>query len=210
MKNSKPYFSIVILIFLIFIVCNKKGENEKRKEERDQNPDITVGQLIKFNSGKRSSFFTYKYFAKGECYFGKISDNGLNITTNEIYNVLYDKNNPSNSELLIEGKKYDVLKLVSQGTKINGYVEKVSLISEYVDLYIKYKFYDHIFSFRTRLRKDSLPCGTIGECKYSDLQLSVYGKYPLINDLYFKSHDRQLISICEKKINVNQKSLTSD
>ena len=203
-KLSDSELNTVGLIFFVIIFCVVYVQNMNEEKDFDKKKKITAGKFIKIYGGsnKSSPHLLYSYFINGE----KIESSDISNTSSskrvrlskpikgKYYPVEYDSLNPKNSRILITKEPLNPKGLIIFGENIMGNISKISYYkgNQYADLYINYKFRNQKFSFRTRLHKDSLSCGKIDDCrKRKSIELRIASKYPIFNNLYFKSRDRQ-------------------
>ncbi|WP_158976246.1 hypothetical protein [Cellulophaga sp. L1A9] len=193
-KQNNEKSNLILFAFVIFISFGlyKTYTNEVSLLE---NKSITRGKLTKVSYGE-SGTFDYRFYVNGILYEARDPDDAgwpdyvrtANPIINGFYNVAYDRKNPYNSKIIIDGFPKHESELLAYAATIEAKVTKAFSSSEgYADLYIKYTYQYQEFSFRTRLHKDSLPCGRLEAC----IPLVVAKQYPEISNLYIGSYDRR-------------------
>ncbi|ADV50117.1 hypothetical protein I2486_13950 [Cellulophaga sp. E16_2] len=187
-------FPALVLFIFFGLYSTYKGEASLL-----ENKSITRGKLTEVSYGEGGSF-DYRFYVNGILYEASDPDDAgwpdyvrtANPIINGFYNVAYDRKDPSNSKIIIDGFPKHESELLAYADTISAKVTKVFPVSDsYADLYIKYTFKRNEFSFRTRIHKDSLPCGSLGECKEATIALIVAKQYPEISNLYIQSYDRR-------------------
>ncbi|WP_419212608.1 hypothetical protein ACNR9Q_00420 [Maribacter sp. X9] len=196
-SNIKP----AMIVFPIIFVALSVGFYSTFQKEKSlsKNNKTTLGKVTKLKYGK-NGYIKYEFYANGKLY--QVSDpddagwpkyvRNTKAILNRFYQVEYDSSKPYNAKILIDINSKSERELLNKGVKINAIIDKAFATSgTYIDLYIKYTYDKGDFSFRTRLHKDSLPCGKIEDCKASRIDLVIAKEYPELNNLYHKSYDRQ-------------------
>ena len=163
------------------------------------NKKMTVGRVTDFSYGNDNGFIDYEFYVNGQLY--NVSDpddsgwpkhvRNARARKNHFYFVAYDTTDPNNAKIQIQRRSIGTNTLFKDGINIKGNVDKINAISDsYMDLYISYAYQQGKFKFRTRIHKDSLPCGTIANCEQGEIDLTISKYFPDANNLYFKSYDR--------------------
>ena len=161
---------------------------------------VTIGKVTRITGHKSNHKIRFSYYVNGKTFKGSdaLRDGypkriRLGKTKiGEYYAVEYDSLDHTNHRIIIGEaplKPFNELKFTE---KVVGCVLKQKELDEYVDVFIDYSTQGYFHSFRTRLHKDSLNFQSSKTCK-SGLQvdLEVSKNYTFINDLFFKSRDRQ-------------------
>ncbi|WP_418499118.1 hypothetical protein [Flagellimonas sp.] len=204
-KNKK---GAIILSLLCVVIVIGFYNSWKDEISLNSNKKMTIGRVTDFKYSSRHGYIDFKFYADGKLYdtsdpddsgWPKYVRNGKAIK-HRFYPVEYEYTNPYNSKILITKKPLEVEYLLKQGIKIQGEIENIFPISDsYADLHIKYIYLKGNFKFRTRLHKDSLPCGSIENCRKSKIDLVISRDYPDINSLYYQSYDRRAMKKAEEK-----------
>ncbi|SIS47566.1 hypothetical protein SAMN05421766_102145 [Zobellia uliginosa] len=194
-KNQKA-----IIISLFFTLIALLSIYTWRKEASlNSNRKITIGRVTDVNYSIKDGYISYEFYVDGEHYDTSDPDDAGwpkyfrqgKAVKNQFYPVEYDLTDPYNSKIKITQTPISLKTVLENGTKVKGLVEKSSPVSDsYVDLYISYTFLKRQFKFRTRLHRDSLPCGTADSCPQKEIDLIISDYFPDANDLYYSSYDR--------------------
>lgn len=197
-KNEKGL--LVFVLFMVFVIISFLFQQRKENSFYN-NYKLAIGKALKIeNGGKTKRYIKYKFYVNGEIVVTSdpleagwpVHVRDGNVIVGGYYPVEYDSKNPDNAKIVIRDKPYTAKQLIASGTIIQGLVNNAFLVSdEYVDLKISYSYKKGDFNFRTRLHKDSLPCGNQASCIGKSIQLKINKFYPELNDLYFKSYDRR-------------------
>ena len=186
---------IILTIFFLSLDLFVNREKKSLYNELESKGIKSVGFIKKVSSIRTRKNVEYKYLINGKTYNSShpINNQEYNsISKFRFYPIVYHKKDPNVSKL-ITNSFLNPEYLIDNGIYINGKITKI-LECHYpvLDLFINYNFNNQYFSFRTRLHKDSLNCGTIEKCKNDKIiKLKISQEYPFFNDLYFKSRDRQ-------------------
>lgn len=202
--NTKKILIISGFILLVIAIYFYKDE---RNIQLLQNAVYTVGKVSKIEKSGSSSYggprtkrIVYKYYHKGNW----IKDSGpLDETSGEVrngkpiigayYSVKYDPNDVSLSKILITSRPITQKIAFKSYTEMYGEIESINpTYPEYVRVNANYAFKGENYKVETILHKDSLPCGTLAECKESKrIKLFVSDNFPYFTDLFYKSSNRQ-------------------
>ncbi|WP_160128321.1 hypothetical protein [Kordia antarctica] len=198
---------IVLIIgsFILLLLAISYYRNV-RNDQLTENAVYTVGKVSKIfrvSGGVRTSTsykIEYKYYYKGDW----IENSGpLEATVGEVrngkpiigayYSVKYDPNDLSLSKILITNRPITRDVAFKSYTKIYGNIESINpTYPGAVRVNVTYRFKDENYKVETILSKDSLPCGTLEECKESGrIKLFVSNNFPYFTDLFYKSSNRQ-------------------
>ncbi|MCB0372690.1 MAG: hypothetical protein KDD31_06770 [Muricauda sp.] len=197
-KNHKKetFLVVIILFFGIGLILKLKQE-----EDLDYNRKLGIAKLLRITNGSNShKWVDYQFYENGKLI--ETSDPLRASWPNHIregkpvirafYPVEFDRENPQYSKIIITERPLKLQQVLKDHISVYGNVLLASPVSDnYVDLRIEYNYQGVDFNFRTRLHKDSLPCGNVESCKESQIKLLVSKHYPEVNDLYFKSYDRK-------------------
>ncbi len=203
--SGDKFVIYIITPIIIIIVIISLIKNNDQIEGINKNKKTTVGFITKIRHGGNNagtSNIIYKYNVNSKKF--KTSDALYDGYPKRVrlskpiigkyYPVEYDSLHPEESRILITEKSLNPHELILFGNTITGSISKILYFkgNQYADFYINYKYRNEKFSFRTRLHKDSLSCGEISDCrKNKTIKLKISKKYPIFNNLYFKSRDRQ-------------------
>lgn len=186
---DKKYGGVLLLAF-IMVFLYWKDQREETKIEK--NKDTSYAKILGIKKGK-GNYVRYKFLHNHSWYYDTDSWNGK-ASENEFYKVIFDKTDPEYSDIILTKKSINPLTLIDEGIEIKGEINRIEIPSkQYLDLYISYKYLNEKFEFRTRMNKDSLPCGNIENCEGSLIDLKVSNYFPELNDLYYSSYDRSKI-----------------
>ncbi|WP_350290381.1 hypothetical protein [uncultured Croceitalea sp.] len=199
MDNQKNKRSLIIFFILCAFIAI--GFYNSWKDEIALNSDskMTIGRVTDFKYSSRNGHIDFKFYVNGKLYETSDPDNSewpkyvrtAKAIKNKFYPVEYEVTNPKNSKILITRKPLGIKALLKDGLKIKAKVENIYEISDsYADLYITYDYLEGKFKFRTRIHKDSLPCGTIDSCQQKEIDLIILKDFPDVNNLYYLSYDR--------------------
>ena len=200
MKSLKNKKGLIIFSLLCFTLVIFFYDTWKDEISLNNNKEFTIGRVTDFKyKRRRGGFIDFEFYANGK--FFEVSDPDKSgwppliresrAQRFEFYPVEYDITNPNNSKIQITEKPLGFKSILKDGVSINGTIENIYSVSKsYADLHIHYSYQQHRFRFRTRLHKDSLPCGDIDSCKQKEIQLIVSKDFPDINNLYYLSYDR--------------------
>ncbi|APQ17467.1 hypothetical protein [Maribacter hydrothermalis] len=184
--------SILLVVAVITVIHWNESSKEKRINE---NKAFSYAKILSVKKGKRSRV-SYKFLHNDKWIYETDSWNGK-AEKNEFYKVIYDRNNPEYSDILLTRKSINPLDLIEKGKKIKGKIERIAYPSNtYLDLYISYNFLGERYEFRTRKHKDSIDCIVVSKCEGSEIDLRISDYQPELNNLFFESYDR--IKIREK------------
>ena len=196
LKNKKGLIVFSLILGVILIGCYSSWRNEL---SLSKNKKMTIGQVTGFRHSSKRTYIEFQYYVNGELYnasdpyearWPKYVRNAKAIRQ-QFYFVEYDTTDPNNSKIQIQRKSIGTNTLFKDGIHIKGNVENISRISNsYMDLYISYVYPQDKFKFRTRIHKDSLPCGTIANCEQKGIDLIISKHFPEANNLYYSSYDR--------------------
>ncbi len=204
-KRGIIIFSLICIFLLIGFYNTWQNEISL-----NSNSKMTIGRVTDFNYSTRTGHIDFKFYVNGKLYDTSDPDDAgwpkyvreTRAVKYQFYPVEYDITNPNNSKILITKKPVGVETLIRYGIKIKGKVENAYAISDsYVDLYVSYSYLKGKFKFRTRIHKDSLPCGTIENCQQREVDLTISKDFPDVNNLYYLSYDR----IAMKKLKERRK-----
>ncbi len=190
------FFALFVIIITGLVLFQKRRENSLI-----ENGKPSVGRVLKLKScGKRGKCIEYEFFVNGVKVIAsdRLESNwreylkDRETISGRFYPIQYDKTNPENSVILVYERPYSLEQLLKNGKQTSGLVDKAMKVSkEYVDLRISFQYNKGDFNFRTRLHKDSLPCGNVDSCAGKRINITVNTYFPEANDLFFKSHDRE-------------------
>lgn len=192
---DKKYADVFLLALFIALIY----WNDKRQESKiEENKGVTYAKILGIKKGK-GSFVQYKFFHNDKWYYDADSWNGK-ASKNEFYKVIFNKDNPEYSDIILAKNPISPFQLINEGIEIKGRIKRIEIPSkEYLDLYITYEFLNEKFEFRTRMNKDSLPCN-IKNCEGSLIDMKISNIFPELNNLYYSSYDRSKI---REKLNIN-------
>src|SRR5690606_8062957 len=106
-------------------------------------------KILGIKKGKGSSV-RYKFFHNDKWYYDTDSWNSK-ASKNEFYKVIFNKDNPEYSDIILTQNPISPLQLIDEGIEIKGKINRIGIPSkQYVDLYITYEFLNEKFEFRTR------------------------------------------------------------
>ncbi|WP_420573906.1 hypothetical protein [Kordia sp.] len=198
--------SFIIVCGVVLIIFYIEYSNRKEDEHFAANAEYTIGKVSKITKrgGHRttsiSRIIEYKYYYKGKW----ISDHGpLEKELGEVrngapiidayYAVKYDPSNLSSSKILITSRPITRNVAFKSYTKMYGEIESINpTYPGYIRINAAYTFKGERYKVETILHKDSLPCGTLDECKESKrIKLFVSDNFPYFTDLFYKSSNRQ-------------------
>jgi len=115
MRKKTWLFFIVLLLLMIAFVVYKDQHNESK---RKQNWSLTKGVIVNITqdamNGSRVVEITYKIQVGGKDITRVLKvkcDNWLMIPVNTKFDVVYEKGNPENSELLLSRASYETYNL---------------------------------------------------------------------------------------------------
>ncbi|MEM8763740.1 MAG: hypothetical protein AAGD88_08005 [Bacteroidota bacterium] len=189
----KKYFGIILFFAAVVFVLRWIKQHEK--EQIEQNKGVSVAQIM--HIGRRNRLY-YRFLYDKKWHKGS-ERGGRNTSKNDYYKVEFDKSDPSTSNLILSQQSLNPMDLVEEGIEIQGRVEKIRFPSKtHLDLYVNYKYLDETYSVRTRMHKDSLPCGKVADCTKAEITLKISPYFPNLNNLYYDSYDRSEI---RKKLN---------
>lgn len=199
-----------VIIFSLFCVVLIIGFYNSWKDEisLSSNSKMTIGKVTDFKySTRRGGYIDFKFYVNGKVYDTSDPDDAGwpkyvrkgRAVKNKFYPVEYDITNPKNSKILLTRKPLGFKVLLKDGIKTKSKVEKIYVVSDsYVDLHINYTYLKGKFQFRTRIHKDSLPCGSIDSCQEKKIDLIISKDFPEINNLYYLSYDRRAMKNAKK------------
>ena len=194
-KGALIFLGVSLLVFTGYIF------QQSKEDKLHANLKTTVGKVTGIKHASKSRFYIeFEFYGTDGMVQGNdplratwpeyIREGKVEI--NRYYPVEYDSEDPKNSKISITKEPYTEAQLLRNGIQVDAKVEKAMKVSkDYVDLRIKYKHNHESFKFRTRLHKDSLPCGSIESCNGSMISLKINEQFPELNVLYFKSYDRK-------------------
>ena len=195
--SKKLLLGIIFIILIISAIIYQ----QHKEDQLSDNYKLSIGKVTKIEHIRKSRYDVRYTFYDGGTKINETDPLNINLPVHVrdgnvivggYYPVEYDSKNPDNAKIVIREKPYTAKQLIANGTIIRGLVNNAFLISdEYVDLKISYSYKKGKFNFRTRLHKDSLPCGNQASCIGKSIQLKINKLYPELNDLYFKSYDRR-------------------
>ncbi|CAM3330507.1 hypothetical protein [Zobellia roscoffensis] len=199
MQKLKDKGGLIIFILICSAVLIGSYNKCQNNISLKANKEMTIGRVTGFKHGSRNERIQYQFYVNSKLY--RTSDlyrprlqhkRNTKPRKKQFYYVEYDATDPSNSKILIQQQKsIGPNALFQDGIDIKANVDKISAISDsYVDLYISYAYLKNKYKFRTRIHKDSLPCGTIDNCEQGEVDLTISKYFPDANNLYFKSYDR--------------------
>lgn len=189
--------TIILSAFALFMILAFFWTYRK-EQSLYRNRKTTIGKVTDVKFGQHGSI-NFSYYVNGILFESSDPDDASwpqyvrdgKAQKHKFYPVEYDGMNPSNSKILITRTPLGKDDLLRSGILVEGTVENAYPVSDdYVDLHINYCYLKGEFRFRTRLHKDSLPCGTTVDCQQSTIEVFMAKDYPELNDLYFKSYDR--------------------
>ena len=192
--GGKIVVSIIILLIIYALYYHKEKDDEIGRKKK-----TTVAKITKISTGDHS-FIRFVYFINGKKYkgqdrYGYGYPPRIRLGTPDIrqYHVLeYDSTNHENNRLVVNREPLDPMFELNYTQSIEGCVKKQMNIDQYTDLYIDYKVKGDLYSFRTRLHKDSLNIYETDNCyDRKAISIEVSKRHPFFNNLYFQSHDRQ-------------------
>lgn len=201
-KTKAALFISVIILLIFYFYKNRQEEND----QLDKNGIITVGKVSRIEKKPKSNKKTiyYKYYHKGNW----IKDSGpseSSMGNSEVrngkpiigayYAVKYDPNDLTLSKIFITGRPITRDVAFKSYTKMFGEIESINpTYPNYIRIHAKYTFKGENYNVETILHKDSLPCGTLEECKESKrIKLFVSDNFPYFTDLFYKSSNRQYL-----------------
>ncbi|MCL6267659.1 hypothetical protein [Flagellimonas myxillae] len=188
---------IVLAAVVLFLIVGAWWTNNK-EQSLENNRKVTIGNVTDFKFGVYG-YIHFTYYVDGKLFEGSDPDDAswpeyvreAAPKKHGFYPVEYDVSNPKNCKIAITKNPWDVDDLFRGAIQIEGVVEHAYPISDnYVDLHINYSYLSGDFKFRTRLHKDSLPCGTLANCEQAEIELFIPKNYPELSDLYLRSYDR--------------------
>lgn len=200
-EESKPIDknALIFLAIMIVIMAIAFWYGMDEDERITQNKKVTIGIVVRSSKPKKHINFTY--FVNGKEFDGRDSRNDGypsrvrlgKVIKGAYYQVEYDSTDHTNHRIVIGENPINPREEVRQnGQTIEGCIQKNTRYDDYRDLYINYTIKDALYSFRTRLHKDSISLYDSKACKnQKTITLEVSRTYPILNDLYFKSRDRQ-------------------
>ncbi len=194
--SGKVIFAILFGIVIIISLWKNSSEDNSISQHRK----VTIGKINRIKGYKNTHRIVFRYYVDGKTHkgFAPLRDGyprRVRMSTPEIgeyYAVEYDSLDHTNHRIIIGEaplKPFSELKFTET---VVGCVLKQKKLDKYVDVFIDYSTKGYFHSFRTRLHKDSLNFQPSEKCT-SGLQvnLEVSKNYTFINDLFFKSRDRQ-------------------
>ena len=194
-RNDLIFFALV-LAFIAFYFFGPRDESVIQKNKK-----VTVAKISSITYSEHNSYINYIYHIDGEKFKKSAPLKGSRISgirlgkpvVKKYYRLEYDSTNHENNIIIIGKEPLDEKKLIANGIYKDGRITRVLKGHyPYVDFFINYNHKTDKYSFRTRLHKDSLNCGTLEECLTSNsIGLIASKEYPFLNNLYFKSRDRQ-------------------
>lgn len=189
-------------VFLLAMVMAFLYWKDKREETKiEQNKATSYAKILSIKKGK-GSYVRYRFLYNNKWYQDTDSWNGK-ASENEFYKVIFDKTNPEYSDIILTRNPINPLTLIDKGVGIKGKINRIGIPShQYIDLYISYEYLNEKFEFRTRMNKDSLPCGNDKNCEGSLIDIKVSTYFPELNNLYYASYDRSKI---REKLNANNR-----
>ena len=197
LEASKPVdkkLYIFIAVIVIIMVWGTWNSNDK-DDQITRHQKVTVGQVIR-NSLKPKKRIKFSYYIDAVKYQGSDLRKGSHPArvrlSKPIPGEYYDSRDHTNHRIVIGKTPLDPFSEIQKGYTVEGCVKRKMAIDNYRDLYIDYKVKGELFSFRARLHKDSLNLYDSESCeKLKGISIQISNKYPIFNDLYFKSRDRQ-------------------
>ncbi|RLK03356.1 hypothetical protein C8N27_1211 [Tenacibaculum discolor] len=188
---------LIFLFFVAFYIIYKfsRSDIDYLYTNLDKEGVKSVALVKNVSSVRTRKYVEYRYSVNGKIHNGsqQIQNNNTLPEKLKFYPILYSSKKNSVSKLLLTEKPLNPKELIQNGIYVNGKIAKV-LEGHYpsLDLYINYSLNNQNYFFRTRLHKDSINCSNLEDCKNKKtIRLKISKKYPFINDLYFKSSDRQ-------------------
>ncbi|MGX1928094.1 hypothetical protein [Flagellimonas sp. 2504JD4-2] len=186
--NQKKRDNLIWYAFIIILIISSILFNFNERKEIENDKGTTIGRVTKV-SCNQSGEITYIFYYKGRRY-ENLESTCSGVVENDFYEINFKRSNPKISRI-VRGKVKNPMILVQNGIEIEGSIEKVKYnLKNYCDLYINYTYLNKKYSVRTRIHKDSLPCGAIEKCKNAPIPIQISHHYPDLNNLYFESHDR--------------------
>ena len=190
---SKKYFGIILFFAAIIFVLRWIKQNEK--EQIEQNKGISIAKIE--HIGRRNRLY-YRFLYDKKWYTGS-ERGGRSISKNDYFKVEFDKSNPYTSNLILSEQSLNPMDLVEDGIEIQARVKKIMFPAKtHLDLYVSYQYLNENYSVRTRMHKDSLPCGTVADCNNAKITFKISPYFPDLNSFYYDSYDR---SELRKKLN---------
>ena len=186
---KKNTFAIIMVLFVLMYVSYSEISKDANI---DVNLEKTFAKITSEPKG-RARLTGYKYLVNNTWY--NVADKGGHrnkVKLNQYYRVEYNRDEPDVSRLLFNEGPIHPLELLNNPITVDGKVTRVGIPSKiYIDLYYSYTFKGENYDGRTRIHKDSLPCSTIQLCEKSKVEIKISRYFPDINDLHYRSYDRQ-------------------
>ena len=201
LEKIKNHKNETFLIVFVVSICLAFIFQLKQEDSLDYNRKFGIAKLLRIRKGGKShKWIEYQFYENGKLI--QSSDPLRAGWPNYIregkpiirafYPVEFNREKPEYSKIIITEQPLKLHQIFKNHTTVYGDVVLSSAVSDsYVDLRINYRFKESDFSFRTRLHKDSLPCGNVKNCIDSKIKMMVSNHYPEANDLYYKSYDRK-------------------
>ena len=199
---KKTQIALIISGFILLVYGIYKY-NYKRSDQLAKNAVITVGKVTSVTNNRNNrKTIHYKYYHKGdwiedtgssESSMGKKEVRNGKPIVGAYYAVKYDPSDLSLSKILITSRPITRDVAFKSYTKMYGEIESINpTYPNYIRINAKYAFKGENYKVETILHKDSLPCGTLAECKESKrIKLFVSDNFPYFTDLFYKSSNRQ-------------------
>lgn len=196
-KDSKKAIYTLGLLGLImtWAIWSKQGDEKQLTQYQKE----TIGRITNAIAGK-TNLIEFNYYINGKEYEG--SDRysldypqrvRLSRPKKGTYHIVeYDSTDHTNHRIVIGKQPIDPRKEIQISMTVEGCVTRQLAIDDYRDLYIDYKVKNIPYSFRTRLHKDSISLYDSQKCLgQKAIAIEVSKRYPMFNQLYYKSQDRQ-------------------
>jgi hypothetical protein len=198
-KKSQLFFLGIFLLLVVPGIIYSEWSSSKADESISKNLVRTIGQAkeIEYDRNLNNLYFTY--YVDGELMEGKdvyvVDDNSRVRLSRPIigqwYRVEYEASNHQNHRIVIGETPLNPFRFIDGSLKVEGCVQKQVNLNPYIDLYIDYTVQEKNYSFRTRLHRDSIQLYDSDACAKQTIAFAVSKEYPLINELYYLSRDRQ-------------------
>ncbi|MDO6819493.1 hypothetical protein [Zobellia sp. 1_MG-2023] len=198
MKKPKDKKGLIVFSLIFGVILIGSYHTWQKEASLSKHRKMTIGKVTDFKYRKKG-FIDYQFYVNGELFDTSDPDDAgwpnyirnAKAQKQHFYFVEYDSTNPYNSKIQIQRKSIGTNTLFKDSIPIKATIEQINSISDsYMDLYISYVYQQGRFKFRTRIHKDSLPCGTVANCEQGEIDLTISKYFPDANNLYFKSYDR--------------------